>query len=81
MKQYASAGIIALMAQKGGDAMLQKAADEDTRNGTIVKVEILKEEIRGEEAKVHYRIHYKDGQTKDDDASLIKEKGEWKLSG
>lgn len=53
--------------------------DEATRNGTIEKIEILKEEIRGEGAKVSFRIYYKDGKTIDNDEPLIKEKRRWKI--
>jgi len=56
------------------------AWDKTTRNGTIQKIEILKEEVRGEGATVHFRIHFKDGKTKDDDEPLIKENGQWKIT-
>jgi hypothetical protein len=56
-------------------------ADKETREGKIESLEILRVATRGEGAKIYYKIHYKDGQTKDDDASLIKENGEWKISG
>jgi len=39
--------------------------DEATRNGTIERIEILKEEIRGDGAKVYFRLYFKDGITKD----------------
>jgi len=54
--------------------------DQTTRNGTIQRIEILKEEVRGEGATVHFRIHFKDGKTKDDDEPLIKEGGQWKIT-
>jgi len=54
--------------------------DKMTCNGTIQRVEILKEEVRGEGARVYVRIHYKDGETIDDDDFLIKENGQWKLT-
>jgi len=75
---YLAASTKVLMAAAGG---IKKFADEQTRDGKIDRVEIVKVETRGEGAKVYYKIHYKDGQTKDDDASLIKENGEWKISG
>lgn len=54
--------------------------DETTRDGNIQRIEILKESIRGEGAKVDFRIHFKDGKTKDNDEPLIKEKGKWKIT-
>ncbi len=54
--------------------------DKTTRNGTIHEIEILKEEVRGEGATVYFRIHFKDGKTKDDDEPLIKEGGQWKIT-
>jgi len=60
----------------------KKICDQDTKNGTILRVEISKEEIRGEGASVVANIFFKDGSTKDNDkSSLIKEKGSWKLTG
>lgn len=49
-----------------------------TRNGTLRRVEILKVEIRGEGARVFYRLRFKDGSAKDDHDDLIKENGRWK---
>jgi hypothetical protein len=54
--------------------------DKATRNRTIEKMEILNEDIRGDRAKVRYRIHFKDGSTRDDDVSLVKEGGQWKIT-
>jgi hypothetical protein len=60
---------------------IKKFADNETREGKIKTVEILKVEMRGEGAKVLYKIRYQGGQTKQDDASLIKENVEWKITG
>ena len=55
--------------------------DKNTRDGTITRVDIQKEEVRGEGATVVVKISFKDGTSKDDDKnSLIKEKGSWKLT-
>lgn len=54
--------------------------DQSTRNGNIERIEILREEIRGEGATVYFRIHFKDGTTKNDDEPLIKENGVWKIT-
>ncbi len=53
--------------------------DEITRNGTIREIEVLSEEIRGEGATVRFKIHYKDGSTKNEDEPLVQEDGQWKL--
>jgi len=50
--------------------------DKNTKDGTVDRLEIQKEETRGEGASVVVKIYYKDGSTKDDDKnSLIKENG------
>jgi hypothetical protein len=54
--------------------------DQTTRDGTIDRIEILKEDVRGEGAKVLFRIHFKDGKKEDDDEPLIKENGHWKIT-
>lgn len=54
--------------------------DKMTRNGEIDRIEILEEKIRGEGAEVRFKIHFKDGRTKDDDEPLIKEDGKWKIT-
>ncbi len=55
--------------------------DKNTRDGTITRVDIQKEEVRGEGANVVIKISFKDGSSKDGDRnSLIKEKGSWKLT-
>ena|ERR1039457_6684721 len=55
--------------------------DLSTKDGTIVRVDIVKEDIRGEGATVVAKITYKDGSTKNDDKTeLIKEKGSWKIT-
>src|SRR6185503_15401863 len=52
------------------------------RNGTIAKVEIVKEEVRGEGAVVTANISFKDGPPlQDDRTELIKEDGSWRLTG
>jgi len=77
-EHYLTSSAKALIVLAGG---IKKAADEETHDGKLDRVEILKVETRGQGAKVHYRLHYKDGQTKDDDDNLIVEDGEWRISG
>jgi hypothetical protein len=64
-----------LGAMAGG---MQGFCDDSTRKGTLQRVEILKVEVRGEGARVYYRLHFKDGSTKEDHDDLIKENGAWK---
>ena len=75
---YLTSSSKSMMALGGG---IKKFADKETRDGTLASVEILKIDMRGEGAKINYKIHYKDGQSKDDDVSLIVENGEWRIDG
>lgn len=54
--------------------------DKETHNGTITKIEILREEVRGEGAKVYFRLYFKDGTKKENSVPLIREKGHWRLT-
>ena len=54
--------------------------DKVTRNRNIARIEILDEKIRGDEAKVDFIIHFKDGTTKKESEPLIKENGVWKIT-
>jgi hypothetical protein len=59
----------------------KKVCDENTRGGTIARIDVQKEEVRGEGATVVVKVWFKDGSAKDGDRnSLIKEKGAWKLT-
>jgi hypothetical protein len=55
--------------------------DKGTKNGTVTKVEIVSQSIRGEGATVVANVFYKDGSTNNDTSSLILENGSWKLTG
>jgi hypothetical protein len=54
--------------------------DKMTKNGTIVSVDIEREQIRGEGATVTGKVSYKDGSSEEKGESLIKENGSWKLT-
>lgn len=54
--------------------------DKATHNGTIKRIEILKEKIRGKRATVYYIFHYKNGKTLRDKELLIKVNGKWKIT-
>jgi hypothetical protein len=60
----------------GGKAM----SDEMTHNGTMTKLEILSTEVRGEGAEVKARIHFKDDSVEDQNISLVKQDGDWKVT-
>lgn len=77
-EQYLTSSAKSMMVLGGG---IKEFADKETRGGKIDTVEILTVETRGEGAKMTYKIHYKDGQSKDDHVSLIIENGEWRISG
>ena len=74
----------ALNAMKGTLGILaggmKEVWDRETKNGSIDRIEIVGEQIRGEGAAVYCRFHYKDGSTKDSSESLIKENGVWKIT-
>jgi len=59
---------------------LKSGCDRATRNGTVARVEITNEQIRGEGAAIRLVIHFKDGSSKEDNETLIKEGGSWKLT-
>jgi hypothetical protein len=56
------------------------ALDNMTRNGSIDRIEIVKEEIRGEGAKVYFKLHFKDGSTVEQEESLILRDRAWKMT-
>lgn len=60
---------------------IKGACDDASKLGTITKVEILKQDIRGEGATVIATVFYKDGSKKNDDKTqLILENGSWKIT-
>ncbi|MGH8003195.1 MAG: DUF4878 domain-containing protein [Limisphaerales bacterium] len=82
VEQYLSSGLrkkVNLLVFFGGS--LEEKMDKETKKGTIKKIKIKKEEIQGERATVQFELRFEDGTSKDDDKSLIKENGEWKISG
>jgi len=79
VEKYMSSEMI--NAKKEGEGGVKGTCDKATRNRTIQKIEIREEVVRKEfgAAIVYFRIHFKDGETKDDDEILIKEGGQWKI--
>jgi major membrane immunogen (membrane-anchored lipoprotein) len=68
-----------ILSQVGGDAAMKQLWDLRTEGGTIQRIEILREEVRGETAKVYFRIHLKDGSTEERNRELLKKNGKWKM--
>lgn len=61
---------------------VKKACDRMSHSGTIAKIEIMKEEVRGEGAVVTANISFKDGPPLEGDRTdLIKEGGSWRITG
>jgi hypothetical protein len=81
VEKYMSSDAISAIKNLGALAGGMKGIwDKTTHNGTIRKIEIPKQEVRGEEATVYFRILFKDGKTEDGDEPLIKEGGQWKIT-
>jgi hypothetical protein len=59
---------------------LKSLWDFATNYGTIERIEITEETIRGEGALVLFRLYFEDGSMRDDYESLIRERGVWKLA-
>lgn len=60
---------------------LKGFCDKSTRNGTLTKVEITKEDVRGEGATVFAKLVFKDGSSDNNDKTfLIKQNGAWKVN-
>lgn len=60
----------------GDNFMLWQKA---TNNGTVKSVEHTDEEYQGQGVSVGYTIHFEDGSSKSDDATLVKVDGRWKI--
>jgi len=54
-------------------------AAQQTRDGSISRVEILSAEIAGDEARVEFEIRFRDGSTQAGQVTAKLEDGEWKL--
>jgi hypothetical protein len=53
--------------------------DDVTEEGTLVKVEIVSEKVRGEGAIVNFKFHYKGGKSEDGHEELSKQDAGWKI--
>lgn len=80
-EQYLSADVSAAIEKQWENRGGMKAAwDSETRNGAIEKIEILQEDIRGDQATLYFRLHFKDGSTRDDHGPLMKQGSVWKIA-
>lgn len=78
-EKYIHSEILTSTKKNLGTLFTINAWDKFTRFGKIERIEILKEVVRGERADVSFKIHFKDGETKEDRDILIKEGGQWKI--
>jgi len=69
--------MLKLHPQSGG---LKGFCEQITRNGTLDKVDITKEEVRGEGATIYATLRFTDGSTQKDRTSLRKEDGDWRIA-
>jgi hypothetical protein len=58
---------------------LKEMWDEFTRNGTLERIEILKEKTKGDVGEVDFRLYFKDGVTTDRKAIVFKMNNVWKI--
>lgn len=62
--------------------LLPAATQELKKKGGVKSVEIEKEDVKGDAAEVKYKIVYGNGtEDKNQNGQLVKENGEWKLTG
>jgi hypothetical protein len=63
----------------GVDESYIEWAREETKQGSVERVEIVNETVEAETADIKYRVVYDDGSTAERTVSLTREEGEWKL--
>jgi len=54
-------------------------AREETKQGSVQRVEIVEESVEAEKAEVKYQVVYGDGSTATRSVSMTLEEGQWKL--
>jgi len=65
---------------EGGVDVLPRKWPPFTHNGQIAQIDFLSDEYNDMDAYVHYRLHFKDGSTFQERASLTKVDKRWKLT-
>lgn len=66
--------------EKSTASEFKGAVEWVSEQGGIKKIDITKEEVRGEIAEVGFQIEFRDGETLEDTGYLVKEKGRWKMT-
>lgn len=59
---------------------LRGICDLETQGGHLTKVEILKEEVRGNLAQVRYMLYYADGSATEETQGLVVRHWVWKIA-
>lgn len=62
------------------DGGLRGICDTETKQGRLQKVEILKQEVRGEVAEVRYTLYYADGSALEETQGLVMKHSGWKIA-
>ena len=62
------------------DGGLPAICEEETKQGHLQRVEVLHEEVRGNLARVRYKLYYADGTTIEDSQGLVVRHWVWKIS-
>jgi len=62
------------------DGGLHEICDEATKQGHLQRVEILQQDVRGEVAKVRYRLYYADGSAIEESQGLVAKRWVWKIA-
>ena len=58
---------------------IAKFCDQISKNGSITKIDILDESVRGERGIVKAKVFYKDGTSVNDTQRFRQENGKWKI--
>ena len=72
--------MVAMLGRDKIKAAMGKAMADSSKKGGIQSVDILSEEVDGAVAKVHLRMTYGNGETKEEELELIKVDGRWLIS-
>lgn len=75
-RRHMSPALIATLPQSGG---LAKVCADRIGPVAMRGVQIVREQVDGNAATVSLRLHLVDGSTKDQQETLVKENGEWKV--
>ncbi len=79
VERYIYSEVLNRIKQNYGTLYMIDMWDVFTRYGRIQKIEIVDEIIRGERADVVFKVHFEDGQVREDRDVLIQENRLWKI--